>query len=156
MSAARKALAALLRYSGEWRGFFRTCCEAGALRLRTQARRQFREELRDRGHTLSPDDVEDALLTAARKLLPKTPAAEWDPEWADRLCKDALARMGEVFAQLSEADRDQLNLDGQDEHHDRMYRAGLNNDPVAFREALEGWERAGVEAIEGLRREGAA
>jgi len=64
--------------------------------------------------------------------------------------------MGEHFARLSEDDKDRLNLDGQDEHHDRMYRAGLENDPAAFREALKDWERAGIEAIEDLRREGAA
>ena len=153
---ASRALAALLRDSEEWREFFRRCCESGPLRLRTQARRQFRDELQDRGHVFSPVEVEDAMLTAARKLLPNTPAAQWDPEWADRLCKDALARLGEHFAKLSTDDKDRLNLDGQDEYHDRMYRAGLDNDPAAFREALAGWERAGVEAIQAMRREGAA
>lgn len=45
MSAANKVLAALLRDSEERREFFRQCCEAGALRLQAQARRQFREAL---------------------------------------------------------------------------------------------------------------
>ena len=156
MSAVNKALAALLRDSDEYREIFRACCEDGPKRLRAQARRQFREELADRGHAFPPAEVEDAMLTAARKLLPNTPAAQWDAEHADCLCKDAMARMGEYFAKLSADDKDRLNLDGQDEYHDRMYRAGLDNDPAAFREALEGWERVGLEAIAELRREGAA
>lgn len=155
MSAAGKALAALLRDSEEWRGFFKQCCESSGLRLRAQARRQFHDELLDRGHAFSPAELEDALLTAARKLLPDSPAAEWDTEWADRICRDAIPRLGEHFARLSAEDKDRLDLDGQDGWHDRMYRAGLDNDPAAFRAALEGWERAGREAVEDLRREGA-
>ena len=131
MSTVNKALAALLRDSAEWREFFRQCCESGALRLRAQATTQFREELADRGHAFSAAEVEDAMLTAARKLLPNTPATQWDAEHAERLCRDAMARMGECFAKLSE-------------------------DEAAFREALEGWERAGLEALVDLWQEGAA
>jgi hypothetical protein len=76
---AAAALADLLRESAEWRSYFQGCCEAGALRLRSQAR-QFRDELRERDHTDAEAfplaDVEDALLQVARKVLPKTPAAE--------------------------------------------------------------------------------
>jgi hypothetical protein len=67
------AIADLLRESPEWRQFFQGCCEAGALRLRSQAR-QFRDELRERGHEdLALTDVGDTLLTIARKVLPNTP-----------------------------------------------------------------------------------
>jgi hypothetical protein len=48
-----------------------------------------------------------------------------------------------------------LNLEEQDDWHDRMNEAGEENDPVAFRRALAGWEWAGLEAFEEARsREG--
>ncbi len=82
---ATAAIAELLRSSEEWREFYRSCCETGALRLRAQAW-QFRAELRDRGlaghgEPLALADVEDALLEIARKVLPETPAAlkGWEP-----------------------------------------------------------------------------
>jgi hypothetical protein len=37
-----------------------------------------------------------------------------------------------------------------------MHEAGLANDPVAFRVALDGWTRAGLEAMERLRIKGGA
>jgi hypothetical protein len=156
MSTASKALAALLRDSEKWREFFGQCCAHGSRRLRAQARRQFREELAHQGDAFSPSEVEDAALIAARKLLRNTLAAEWDAEHADRICKEAMTRMSECFAKLSADEKDRINLDGQDGWHDRMYRAGIDNDSAAFREALEGWERAGLEALADLRREGAA
>ena len=108
-----RSIADLLRESAEWRDFFRGCCEAGALRLRSQAW-QFRDELRDRGRgDLALVAVEDALLAIARKVLPDTPAAEWDPEWAAELCADALARISERFASISAAERDALDLAAQ-------------------------------------------
>jgi hypothetical protein len=78
---ARTALLELFKESHERRVFFRSCCETSAFRLRAQAW-QFRDELRDRGNRFQADEVEDALLGLARELLPDTPAARWDAEWA--------------------------------------------------------------------------
>jgi hypothetical protein len=78
---ARTALLDLFKKSSGWRGFFRSCCETSTSRLRSQAW-QFREELKERGHGFLTEEVEDALLGLARELLPNTPAAQWDAEWA--------------------------------------------------------------------------
>jgi hypothetical protein len=123
---ATHAIAELLKASPEWRRFFRECCEAGALRLRSQAVR-FRDELRRRdpgaaGEDLALASVEDALLTVARKVLPKTPAAEWDPEWAAQLCSDALSRLAEHYASSSAAERSALDLSSGNGWQDQMHR----------------------------------
>jgi hypothetical protein len=81
---ARTALLELFKDSSGWRAFFRSCCETSTFRLRSQAP-QFCEELKDRGHKLQADEVEDALLELARELLPGTLAAKWDAEWAHDL-----------------------------------------------------------------------
>jgi hypothetical protein len=155
MSAASKALGDLLRDSEEWRAFFRHSCEQGPLRVRAVAR-QWREELEARGHIVTSEDLEDALMVAARKLLPDSPGAEWDPDWAVALVKDSVARLGEHYAGLTAAEKDALDLSGQHPWDDRMHAAGLENNPVAFREALRGWESVALEALEAIRREGAA
>lgn len=155
MSAASKALAELLRDSEEWRAFFRRCCEEGPLRVRAVVR-QWREELEERGHVVAVTDLEDALMVAARKLLPDSPGAEWDPDWAVALCKDSIARLGEHYAGLTAAERGALDLSAQHPFDDRMHAAGLGNDPAAFREALREWERAGLEGLEAIRQKGAA
>ncbi len=150
-TSAAAALADLLRESAEWRLFYRQCCEAGAPLLRAQAW-QFRDEISEREERRYPlQDVEDALLVAARKVLPGTPAAEWSPEWAAELCADALARLQEVYAGLSSEERAALELSAKDEHEDRMVRAGLANDPPAFRAALQDWEQAALRALEAAR-----
>ncbi len=154
MSAASKALGELLRESEEWRAFFRRSCQQGPLRVRAVAR-QWREELEARGHDVTPEDLEDALMVAARKLLPHSPGAEWDPGWAVKLVKDSIARLGEHYAGLTAAEKDALDLSGQHPWDDRMHAAGLENDPVAFREALRGWESVALEALEAIRREAA-
>jgi hypothetical protein len=100
--------------------------------------------------------VEDALLGLARDLLPDTPAAHWDAEWAHELCKDALARLAKRYAELSSVDQEVLDFSAQEVWDERMQAAGLANDPVAFRVALKGWERAGLEAIEWLGVKGGA
>jgi hypothetical protein len=100
--------------------------------------------------------VEDALLGLATELLPDTPAAQWDAEWAHDLCKDALARLAKRYAELSTADKEAVDLSGQGVWDEQMCAAGLANDPVAFRMALEGWARAGLEAMEQLRIRGGA
>jgi hypothetical protein len=152
---ARTALLELFKESSGWRAFFRSCSETSALRLRSQAP-QFRDELKERGHVFPTEEMEDALLGLARELLPDTPAAQWDTEWAHELCNDALAHLSERYAELSTADKEAVDLSGQGVWEERMYAAGLANDPVAFRVALEGWTRAGLEAMEQVRIKGGA
>lgn len=152
---ARTALLKLFKESWEWRAFFRSCCETSASRLRSQAW-QFRDELKELDNQLQADEVEDALLGLARELLPDTPAAQWDTEWAHDSCKAALAHLAEHYAELSNADTGVLDFSAQDVWDERMQVAGLANDPVAFRVALDGWTRAGLEAMEQLRIKGGA
>ena len=152
---ARTALLELFKESSGWRAFFRSCSETSASRLRSLAW-QFREELNERGNQYQVRDVEDSLLGSARELLPDTPAAKWDAEWAHELCKDALAHLAKRYAELSTADKEAVDLSGQGVWDERMYAAGLANDPVAFRVALEGWTRAGLEAMERLLIRGGA
>jgi hypothetical protein len=152
---ARTALLGLFKESSGWRAFFRSCCETSALRLRSQAW-QFCEELQDRGHKLQAEEVEDALLGLARKLLPNTPAAQWDAEWAHELCNDALTRLAKRYADFSTVDKEVPDLSVQCEWDERMHGAGLANDPVAFRAALKGWTQAGLEAMERSRIRGGA
>ena len=152
---ARTALLKLFKDSSEWRAFFRSCCETSAFRLLSQAW-QFSDELNDRDHKLQEDEVEDALLGLARELLPNSPAAQWEAEWAHDLCKGALAHLARDYAGLSAEEKDTVDLSAQDEWDERMHYAGLANDPVAFRVALRGWTRAGLEAMELLRIKGGA
>jgi hypothetical protein len=152
---ARTALLELFKDSSEWRAFFCSCCETSALRLRSQVW-QFCDELNDRGHKLQADEVEDALLVLAREPLPDTRAAQWDAEWAHNLCNGALARLAKRYAEFSTADKEVLDFSAQGVWDERMHAAGLANDPVAFRVALDGWTRAGLEAIEQLRIRGGA
>jgi hypothetical protein len=100
--------------------------------------------------------VEDGLLGLARNLLPDKSAALWDAEWAHDLCKDALARLAERYAEFSDAEKENLDLCCQHSWDERMHAAGLANDPAAFRTALEGWEGAGLEAMEWVRVKGGA
>jgi hypothetical protein len=152
---AHTALLELFKESSEWRAFFRSCCETSAFRLRSQVW-QFRNELKDRGNPFQAEEVEDSLFGLARELLPDTLAAQWDVEWAHELCKDALARLSERYREFSTAEQQAVDLSGQGVWDERMHDAGLANDPVAFRAALEGWTRAGMEAMEHLRSRGGA
>jgi hypothetical protein len=152
---ARTALLELFKESNEWRSFFRSCCEISPFRLRSQVW-QFRNELKDRGNAFQAEEVEDALFGLARELLADTPAALWDAEWAHELCKDALAHLAKRYAEVSTADKEAVDLSGQGVWDERMNGAGLANDPVAFRMALEGWTRAGLEAMERSRISGGA
>jgi len=152
---ASTALLELFKESSGWRAFFRSCSETSALRLRSQAL-QFRDELKERGHGLPTEEVEVALLGLARELLPDTPAAQWDAEWAHDLCKDALSRLAEHHCRLSGAEKESLDLACQHSWDERMHDTGLANDPAAFRVALKGWEQAGLEAMERSRIKGGA
>jgi len=152
---ARTALLDLFKESGEWRAFFRSCCERSASRLRSQAW-QFRHEFKDRGNRFQGEVVEDALLGLARDLLPDTPAARWDAEWAHELCKDALARLAERYAKLSIAEKEAVDFSAQGVWEEQMHRADRENHPAAFRTVLKRWERVGVEAMEPVRVKGGA
>src|SRR5215208_6984363 len=152
---ARTALLELFRDSSEWRAFFRSCCETSAFRLRSQVW-QYCEELNDRGHKLQAEELEDSLLGLARELLPDTPAAQWDAEWTHDLCKNVLAHLARDYAGLSAEEKGTLDRSAQDEWDERMHEAGLANDPVAFRAALDGWTQAGLEAMELSRIRGGA
>jgi hypothetical protein len=150
---ARTALLELYKESDQCRTFFRSCCEASAFRLRAQAW-QFRDELRDRGNQFQGEEVEDALLGLARELLPDTPAAQWDSEWAHDLSKGALVHLAKRYAEFSTADMEALDFLAQDVWDQRMHAAGLASDPVAFRAAIKGWTRAELEAMEQVRIKG--
>jgi hypothetical protein len=152
---ARTALLELFKESSGWRAFFRSCCETSALRLRSQAW-QFHGELKDRGNQFQAEEVEDALIGLARELLPDTPSAKWEAEWAHNLCKDVLASLAKRYAEFSATEMEAVDLCAQDVWDERMHDAGLANDPAAFRTALKGWERAGLEAMEQLRIRGGA
>ena len=150
---ARTALLELFKESGWWREFFRSCCETSALRLRSQAW-QFHNELKDRGNQFQADEVEDTLLGLARELLPERRAAQWDAAWAHDLCKNALAHLAKAYSGLSAEEKDALDLSVQGVWDERMCAAGQDNDPAAFRAALKGWERAGLDAIQRVQVRG--
>jgi hypothetical protein len=152
---ATTALLELFKDEREWRRFFRSCCETGTRRLMAQAW-QFGDELRRRGYPCQAEEVEVALLGLARDLLPESVAAGWDAEWAHELCKVALSRLAEHYAGLSAGEKDALDLSGQDIWDERMRAAGLENDPAAFRAALKGWEREGLEAMNRVGARGGA
>ena len=152
---ARAPLLELFKKEREWRQFFRSCCERSTHRLTTQTSR-FREELKGRGRPYSDEDVEDALLGLARELLPECPAAEWDAEWAHGLCKDVLSRLAVAYGALSAEEKDTLDLSAQQEWDERLTGASRDNNPAAFRAALEGWEQAGLDAMNRARVKGGA
>jgi len=156
MSAGR-VVADLLRSSPEWRRLLKRCCETSSFRLRSQAW-QFRAELQRRGEWVGPEDLEDALLSLARKVLPATPAAKWDAEWGHQLCRDALAQAVALYGELPPEVQGAADLEGAEaEWIERMNAAAEANDPAAFREAVKGWERALVGALEATQtRPGAA
>jgi hypothetical protein len=149
----RTALLKLFKGSSGWRTFFRSCCETSPSRLRSQTW-QFWDELADRSHKLQAEEVENSLLGLARNLLPDTPAAQWDAEWAHDMCKDSLTLLARAYAELSAEEKDTLDLLAQDVWDERMHGAGLANDPVAFRTALDSWTRVGLEAMERSRIRG--
>ena len=117
-----------------------------------------RDELKGRGKRFETYEVEDALPGLARELLPDSPAAQWDAEWAHELCKDALTRLAKAYLGLSAAENDAWDLSAQDVWDERaeVRQAGQDNDLVAFRAALRCWERAGLDVIQGAHVRGGA
>ena len=152
------AVAELLRESRQWRRFFKSCCQASALRLRSQAW-QFRNELRDRGDDFALEETEDALFDLAQQLLPATPAAEW-AAWAELVCEDVLARLQEHYAGLSPEEKETLDLSRAWKQDERIVAASLAEDRAALREALCGYEQEALTALQNVRstakRQGAA
>ena len=153
--SAREAVLRLFAKDREWKSFFRSCCEMSTYRLVAQAW-QLRDELEDRGHRYPTEELEDALLSLARELLPESAAAQWDAEWAHELCKDALSRLAKHYAGLSAEEKVVLDLSAQGAWDERIVAAGLDKEPAAFMAALKGWEQAGLEAIERARVKGGA
>jgi len=146
---ATTTVSALLKESREWRRFFKSCCQTSALRLRSQAW-QFRDELRDRGHDLAPEETEDALFELAQKLLPAAPAAEW-PAWAELVCEDALARLQEHYADLSREEREALDLSRAWKQNEPVVAASLAEDRAALREAVRAYEQEALTALQNVR-----
>jgi hypothetical protein len=64
--------------------------------------------------------------------------------------------LAKCYAELSTTEKEAVNLSAQEVWDERMRAAGLANDPAAFRVALKGWERAGLEAMERVRAKGGA
>jgi hypothetical protein len=95
MNAAR-ALADLLRASHEYRAFFRRCCETSAERLVAQAW-QFGEELQRRGVVIDSEDLEDALLILARKVLSDSPGSAWPVELAAHRTAEAYRYCAKLY-----------------------------------------------------------
>ena len=67
---------------------------------------------------------------------------------------DLLARLAKAYLGLSAAENDAWDLSAQDVWDERMHAAGDKNDPAAFRAALRCWERAGLDAIKGVKVRG--
>jgi hypothetical protein len=149
---AKRAVADLLRESLEWRRFFKACCEVGTIRLCRQTW-QFRDELEDKGQQFRLEEVEDALLVLAREVLPESGAAKWNLEWACMLAKKAIDHLGQHYARLLTAEKEALDLSAQDVWDKRMQASAEANNPVAFRQALAGWEQAGLGALEKFQAE---
>jgi len=146
---ATTTVSALLTESRKWRRFFKSCCQTSALRLRSQAW-QFRDELRDRGHDLAPEETEDALFELAQKLLPAAPAAEW-PAWTELVCEDALARLQEHYAGLSWEEREALDLSRAWKQNEYIVAASLAEDRAALREAVRAYEQEALTALQNVR-----
>ena len=143
------AVADLLRASEEYRAFFKRCCEISAERLLSQAP-QFGEELERRGVVLDPEDLEDALLVLARKVLPGSPGSAWPVELAAerasaayRYCARLYPGEGASLGPIAVPDNAAMNAEA----------AG---DWQANSAALREMRRAAREAWGAREREGAA
>lgn len=127
----------LFKTEPEYRRFFESCCKRGCYRLRAQAW-QFREELSARSQEHSLEEVEDALWELARLLLPDSPAAAWDMEWAGELAEKALRYLNERH--IPGADLSVLEpLDKE------VTAAGVSEDRGRYRAALREYMKVGLQ-----------
>jgi hypothetical protein len=155
----RSALVELLKDNRDSRTFFKVCCKYSAFRLRSQAYRfrdeLFRDELLERGHAAPLDKVEDTLFELARQLLPETPAADFTT-WAGLLCGDAIASLGERFADLSQEEREGTDLSAAWVRNEDIVAACEAEDMGALREALRSYDREALGALERARAQSGA
>jgi hypothetical protein len=150
----RSALVELLKDNRDSRTFFKVCCKYSAFRLRSQAYR-FRDELLERGHAAPLDKVEDTLFELARQLLPETPAADFTT-WAGLLCGDAIASLGERFADLSQEEREGTDLSAAWVRNEDIVAACEAEDMGALREALRFYDHEALGALERARAQSGA
>ena len=143
--SARRSIADLMRSSEEWRQFFRSCCYCDHFQLRAQAW-QWTDELVDRGYAFKEADVEDALAILAADLLPDSPAARWDSEWASELMHDALAYLAEFY----DEDTDLTGLDSGP-----ITDAAYAGDRLGYRAAIREYVRAGRRAFQAAKESAA-
>ncbi len=108
---AQDTLLWLITTEEEWLEAFKLMCRYSPVHLRAQVW-QFSEELKDRGYDYEHEDLEDTLFELAHSLLPDSPAAEWDTEWAAekaRALKEAATASREA---MLEAGRRLSSVDG--------------------------------------------
>jgi hypothetical protein len=141
----KTALVELLKESRDWRTLFKGCANYSAFRLRAQAYR-FRDELLERGHGATLDEVQDALFMLARQLLPESPGADFIT-WAGLLCGDALARIGEHYANLLAEEKEAVDLTRAWETNAEIVAACEAEDLAALREALRSYEGEALAAL---------
>lgn len=148
MTCSRAIVLDLLRKDEDWLQAFQAFCQAGPLRLRSQAR-QIREALEARGEAPPSDerDLEDALFALARDLLPESAAAQWDAEWAGELCRVALDELAGLYASVPAEKRAALDLSPLRPWEDEIVAAGVAEDRAGFRTAVEGFGRVGAAVI---------
>ena len=142
--SARDAILWLITTEKEWLEAFRLMCRHSPFRLRAQIW-QFRDELRDRGHEFEHEELEDTLFELARILLPESPAAKWDTEWAAELVSKACRILNEHYI----AGVDHSVFEPWAEKIDAAAEA---EDRRAYREAVNGYLNEGLEAIESAQR----
>jgi hypothetical protein len=141
---ATTAVADLLRDSDEYRAFFRRCCETSADRLTSQAW-QFGEELERRDVVVDLEDLRDALLTLARKVLPDSPGSTWPVELAAERASAAYRCCPGVEASLDAVGAaDNAAMDAETAGDWQAYSAALRGMKRAAREAWAVRERTGA------------
>jgi hypothetical protein len=150
----RTALVQLLKENRDYRTLFKRCANTSALRLRAQAYR-FRDELAVCGHVVSLDEVQDALFELAHDLLPASPGADF-VTWAGLLCGDAMARLSEHYANLSLEEKEAVALSAAWERNDEIVAACEAEDLGTLREALSGYEREALAALDRAKEQSGA
>ncbi len=126
------ALLALSEESAEYPKSFKKLCLEGSSAISGQAW-QFADELADRGSGITGDnleDVEDALFDLAGELLPGSPAARWESEWAPELVRDAGAFLAERYVEGS-------YLTALNEREEMMATTAERETRTAYRAAVQ-------------------